>query len=77
MGNFRPLPTACWIALLTMLGYTEKRISSSHHQWTKPGKRTIPVWGNEKEIPAMHMKTCGRGMGWSLNDIYAWAGKNC
>jgi hypothetical protein len=77
MGNFRPLPTSCWEAFLTLKGYTEKRISSSHHQWTKKGSRTIPVWGNEKEIPAFHLKTSCKSIGCPFNELYEWAEKNC
>ncbi|MGI8893982.1 MAG: type II toxin-antitoxin system HicA family toxin [Bacteroidia bacterium] len=43
--------------VLTEKGFTKDRISSSHHQWKRKGYRTIPVWGNEKEIPPHHLKT--------------------
>ena len=77
MIGFRPLKTSCWEKLLTFLGYKLQRISASHHQWTKPQKRTIPVWGNEKEIPALHKKTSANSFGWSLKEVYAWAEENC
>lgn len=77
MGNFRPLPLKCWEAFLLFKGFQQQRISSSHHQWTKKGCRTIPVWGNEKEIPAMHLKTSCRSIGCTLKDVYDWADKNC
>lgn len=77
MGNFRPLPLKCWEAFLTLHGFVKSRTSASHDQWTKPGKRTIAVWGNEKEIPAMHLKTSCRTIGTTLAILYAWAEKNC
>ena len=77
MGNFRPIPIKCWEAFLTLHGYVNSRTTSSHDQWTKRNSRTIAVWGNEKEIPAMHLKTSCRTIGCSLNDLYAWAEVNC
>jgi hypothetical protein len=77
MGNFRPLPLKCWEAYLLLNGYTKKRISSSHHQWTKVGFRTIPVWGDEKEVPALHLKTGCFTLGITLGILYEWAKENC
>jgi predicted RNA binding protein YcfA (HicA-like mRNA interferase family) len=77
MGNFRPLPTKCWEAFLAFKGFSPKRTKGSHYQWTKSGKRTIPVWGDEKEIPAMHLKCSCRTIGCELSDVYAWADENC
>ena len=77
MGNFRPLPLKCWEAFLTLHGFIENRVESSHHQWTKKGKRTISVWGNEKQIPAAHLKTGCYIIGCSLNDLFKWAENNC
>ena len=77
MGNYRPLSTKCWQNYLSENGYTLNRISSSHHQWTKKGFRTIPVWGDEKQIPPFHLKKSCESMGKTLNDLYTWAEKNC
>lgn len=77
MGNFRPIPLKCWEAYLTLHGYTKNRISSSHHQWIKKGSRTIPVQGDEKQVPALHLKTGCFTMGIKLSALYAWADKNC
>jgi predicted RNA binding protein YcfA (HicA-like mRNA interferase family) len=77
MGNFRPLPTRCWEAFLTNHGFKCTRTTASHDQWTKKGKRTIPVWGDEKEIPAFHLKTSCKVIGCTLDDLYAWAKNNC
>lgn len=77
MGNFRPLPTKCWEAFLTHCGYKLNRIAASHHQWTKNGSRTISVWGNEKEIPPLHLKTSCRTIGCTLEKLYEWANENC
>lgn len=77
MGKHRPIPTKCWINFLLSIGYKSVRTSSSHHQYTKSGKRTIPVWGNEKEIPALHIKTSCRSIGISVDEFLSWADKNC
>jgi predicted RNA binding protein YcfA (HicA-like mRNA interferase family) len=77
MGNFRPIPTKCWILFLIHKGYTFDRIKSSHHQYTKKGSRSIPVWGDEKEIPALHIKTSCRTIGCTMEDAYQWIEANC
>jgi predicted RNA binding protein YcfA (HicA-like mRNA interferase family) len=77
MGNFRPLPTKCWEKFLSENGFRLSRIASSHHQWTKKGYRTIPVWGDEKQIPAFHLKTGCKTIGCSLEELYKWAEENC
>lgn len=78
MGNFRPLPTKCWEAFLKEKGYKYNRTKASHDIWIKPGSaRSIPVWGNEKQIPALHLKTSCRTIGCSLDELYSWADKNC
>jgi len=78
MGNFRPLPTKCWEAFLTFNGFAfSKRTKGSHDQWTRAGKRTIPVWGDEKEIPASHLKTGCFTIGTTLSALYTWADANC
>lgn len=77
MGNFRPIPTKCWEKFLRMLGYECVRTKGSHDQWVKKGKRTVPVWGNEKQIPPMHLKTVCTSIGWTLEDFYKWADENC
>lgn len=77
MGKYRPIPTKCWISFLISRGYKLDRISSSHHQYTKNGKRTIAVWGNEKEIPALHIKTSCRSIGIDIDEFLSWTEKNC
>ncbi len=78
MGKFyRPLPLKCWEQFLILHGFKETRIKGSHHQWTKPGKRTIPVWGNSKMIPSIHLKTGCFTIGVTLDDLYKWADNNC
>ena len=77
MGNFRPLPLRCWEAFLTFNGFICVRTKGSHDQWTKKGYRTIAVWGNEKEIPALHLKTSCRTIGCTLETLYTWADVNC
>lgn len=75
--SYRPLPTKCWELFLLHHGYQLNRVKASHHQWTKKGFRTVPVWGNEKQTPAMHLKTSCSSMGISINDLYEWAATNC
>jgi predicted RNA binding protein YcfA (HicA-like mRNA interferase family) len=77
MGNFRSLPTKCWEAFLTLKGFKYSRTQSSHDQWTKHGHRTIPVWGNEKEIPAFHLRTGCKTIGCKPEELYDWAAQNC
>jgi predicted RNA binding protein YcfA (HicA-like mRNA interferase family) len=77
MGNFRPLPTRCWEAFLKFHGYQYARTKGSHDQWVKRNSRTIAVWGDEKEIPALHLKTSCRTIGVSLENLYKWADENC
>ena len=77
MGNFRPLPTSCWEKFLTLNGFVPVRVKGSHFQWVKKGKRTIPVWGNEKQIPAFHIRTGCKTIGCTVQSAYDWAEKNC
>ncbi len=77
MGNFRPLATKCWESFLTFHNFKPTRIKGSHFQWVKPGKRTIPVWGNEKQIPAMHLRTGCNTIGCTIQELYDWAAINC
>lgn len=77
MGNFRPLPTKCWVAFLIFKGFAYDRTSASHDQYTKQGHRTIPVWGSVKEIPAFHLRTSCKTVGCSLEELYNWAEINC
>lgn len=77
MGNFRPLALKCWTRFLAYMGYEYDRTKASHEHWKKPGYRTVTFWGNEKQVPPLHLKTCCTSMGCSLEDLYAWADKNC
>jgi predicted RNA binding protein YcfA (HicA-like mRNA interferase family) len=75
--NFRPLPLKCWENYLTLCGYVCVRTKGSHDQWVKRGCRTIPVWGNEKQIPAFHLKTSCKNLNTTLEQLYNWAKENC
>lgn len=59
------------------MGYDCIRTKGSHDQWTKKGKRTIPVWGNEKQIPARHLKGDCKSIGITIENLYKWADNNC
>jgi len=77
MGTDRPIPTKCWEKFLAARGYHLERTSSSHDQWVKDGYRTIPVWGNKKEIPFFHIKTSCRSIGCNVHQVHEWIQKNC
>jgi len=77
MGNFRPLATPCWIKFLVHHGFDYDRTKGSHYQYTKKGHRTIPVWGDEKQIPAQHLKTGCNSIGCTMEQLYGWAEQNC
>jgi predicted RNA binding protein YcfA (HicA-like mRNA interferase family) len=78
MGNFRPLPTKDFEKFLTYHGYQCDRIKGDHYIWKKKGaKRSIPIWGNEKEIPALHLQTSCRTIGCSMDEMYNWINGNC
>lgn len=77
MGNFRPLDTSCWEKFLTLKGFISTRSKGSHFQWKKSGCRTIPVWHDEKQIPALHLKTGCFTIGITMQELYAWADNNC
>lgn len=77
MGNSRPLPLKCWEAFLTFHGFSYQRTKGSHDQWVKKGKRTLPVWGNKKEIPFTHLQTGCFTIGCTIPELYKWASDNC
>jgi len=74
---FRPLPTKHWQAFLDYHGFVYDRTKGSHDQWTKKGHRTIPVKGNEKQVPGFHIKTGCFSIGCTTDDAYAWVEANC
>lgn len=77
MGNFRPLPTPCVIKLLLSYGFDCDRSKGSHFQYKRRGSRTVPIWENEKEIPAFHLRSVSHVIGLSMKQIYQWAADNC
>lgn len=74
---FKPLDTKCWENFLRINGFSHKRTKGSHDQWTKHGHRTIPVWGDEKQIPAFHLTKGCKSIGCTTDVLYNWAEKNC
>jgi predicted RNA binding protein YcfA (HicA-like mRNA interferase family) len=74
---FKPASTKCWEKFLEMKGLKCVRISSSHHQWKKTGCRTIPVWGDEKQVPALHIRTGCKSLQCDPDEFYRWAENNC
>ena len=77
MGNNRPISTKCWENFLTSLGYKCIRTKGSHDQWVKKGSRTIPVQGNEKQVPAFQLRCSSRTIGCTVQSIYDWVEANC
>lgn len=78
MGNFRPIPMKCFLAFIAQYGFKFDRISASHHIYSKRGAlRPITIQGNEKMVPAFHLKTNCRTIGCTTKELYDWAEKNC
>jgi predicted RNA binding protein YcfA (HicA-like mRNA interferase family) len=75
--SYKPIKTKCWENFLAYQGFKYNRTNGSHDIWTKSGKRSIPVWGNEKEIPAMHISNSCRTIGCTIDIFEAWASNNC
>ena len=73
----RPINTRCWEKFLTSKGYKYSRTSSSHDIWVKSSSRSIPVWGNEKQVPVLHLKTSCKTIGCSLDELFSWVDQNC
>ena len=77
MGNFRPLDTKCWEKFLVLHGFKYEHTKGSHDKWKKKGCRPLPVWGNSKQIPALHLRNGCEIIGCTLSDLYTWADNNC
>ena len=78
MSNNRPIPTKCWEKYLKNIDCEFVRIKASHHHWKCPKCiRPITFWGDEKEIPAFHIKTCLFTLGIDRKDFLKWVGNNC
>lgn len=76
--TYKPLRTKCWENFLTHKGYKYNRTKGSHDIWTKKGSpRSIPVWGDEKEVPSMHIQASCRTIGCTTDEVYSWANANC
>ena len=78
MGNNRPIPIGCWENFLISKGCEFVRIRASHHHWKCPNcLRPITFWGNEKEIPGFHIKTCLNTLGIKRTSFLQWVKENC
>ena len=76
--SYRPLPTKCIMAFLTKHGFYHDRTKGSHDIWKKKGnQRSVPIRERDKEVPALHIKTCCKVIGCTMEDVYAWAEENC
>ncbi len=75
---YRPVSTKCWIKFLKSLDCHFKRQKSSHHVWYCPGtKRSVVFRGEEKEIPAFHIKTNLKTLEIDEVKFWEWIDKNC
>jgi hypothetical protein len=74
----RPLGTKCFQVFLTLKGFSYSRTKGSHDIWVKKGSpMSIPVRGNDKQVPADHIRGNCRTIGCTVQELYAWADKNC
>ncbi len=73
MGNYRPIKTAVWITFLKAHGCKYLRTTASHDHYKCPGCfRTITFRQKDKEIPAAHLRSNLRSMGYDLKYLYDW-----
>jgi len=78
MGNNRPVKTKCFIKYLLHLGCEKKGVKASHHKYKCPNcQRPIIIREADKEIPPMHVRSCAKTLGVSVQTIYDWIEKNC
>ena len=78
MGNFRPLPRKDFEKFLTFNGFSLIRVKGDHYIWKKKGgKRSIPIQGQEKDVPALYLKTSCRTIGCTMENLYKWVEENC
>lgn len=74
---FKPAVTKCWEKFLQLHGFSYDRTKGSHDQWIRKGYRTIPVRGNEKQVPGLHLRTGCFTIGCTIDDFFDWAKDNC
>lgn len=78
MGNFRPIPMACFIRFLHHNGFKLDRIKASHHIYVRSGAiRSVVLQGNEKMVPPMHLQTNCRTIGCTMQSLMKWVELNC
>ncbi len=77
MSHEAPIRTKCWIKFLHLNDFEEARSRGSHHEFTCPGKRTIPVWANKKEIPFFHIRHDLHSMGIDVHAFKNWKSEHC
>ena len=78
MGNYRPIPTDCWVRFLKSKNCYPKSVNSSHHKWRCPNcVMSIIFWENKKEVPFAHITTCLQTMKISKQEFLDWLKNNC
>jgi len=76
--GFKPIDTSCWLNFLRYHGFSRDRSKGSHFIWTKPGSlRSIPVRENDKQVPALHLKTGCATIGCTSKELEKWIDDNC
>ena len=78
MGNNRPVKVKDWERFLTAHECKFVRhASGSHEHWKCPNcLRTITHRSQEKDVPALHLKTNLTTMKLTLEYLYDWLEKN-
>ena len=77
MGNNRPVKTKCWVKFLEAHKCKYLRTKASHDLYKCPNCfRTITHREKDKEIPALHLQSNLKTMGYDLQYLYNWIKEN-
>lgn len=70
----RPVPREKWIQFLKDQGLEKVRTKGSHDIWDHPGRkltRPIVFRTKDRDIPRLHLETCLKTLGMSVNEFMA------
>ena len=73
---FRPIPCALFIRYLISLGLVVRGGKGSHQKWNYPAdqrqlRRSIVIRpGKDKDIPALHIRSCAMDLGKTMQQVY-------
>jgi len=78
LGNNRPIKKKDWIKFLKAHDcYELRHDGTSHKHWKCPNSfRTITFQSQGKDIPALHLKTNLKSIGYNLKYLYNWLKNN-